>query len=482
MIILTYYYIYKYLTKGETKMRIPAELKELAQIFEKNNKELFIVGGYVRDAYLGVQSVLRDDIDLCSSVTPKELKKILAGTKFEIKNINEKVGVMAIHGKRRYEHATFRREFYESEAHTPDYVEFIKDIEEDALRRDFKINAIYFNILQGEYVDPLGGINDIKEKTITTTRAPKNVFNDDPERILRLIRFACALGLNIPEEEMFYAKQNAYKIRFISKFRLKNEFERLLTADGIYPELAYTKEAHVRAMRLLGEIDAWRHILPAVDAIKNSFVKDQKGEAIYEHILNCLKYSSPSIRLAILLHDAGKVKTMELRNNFFGAREFLENIVEKNLGINGLGYSKEVVARVVKIINGYDFNRSCLIPKKFVKRFIFENQEVIESIIEIKTIIKTENRGYEVKSNSAQILKKTYDEMLKTGTPFNRLDLAIRGDDIIKLNPKIKLENIDTLLDKILLKTALNPKKNNKEDLCVMANKLINSNPDLFLD
>lgn len=463
-------------------MKIPAELKELAQIFKNYNKDLYIVGGYVRDAYLGVQSVLRDDIDLCSSVTPKELKKILTGTKFEVKNINESVGVNAIVGKRRYEHATLRREFYESESHTPDYVEFIKDLEEDALRRDFKINAIYFNILEGEYVDPLGGIEDIKEKRITTTRAPKNVFNDDPERILRLIRFACALGLNIPEDERYYAKQNAYKIRFISKYRLKNEFERLLTADEIYPELAYTKNAHVKAMTILGEIDAWQHILPAVEAVRKSFVKDKKGEKIYDHILNCLKVASPSVRLAVLLHDCGKVKTMELRNNFFGAREFVENIVDKNLGIEGLGYSKEVVARVVRIINGYDFNRLCLASKNTVKKFIFENHEVVENIIELKTIVKTEDKGYETKSKSAQILKKTYDEMLKNRAPFHRLDLAIRGDDIIKHNPKVKIENVDTLIDKLLFKTALCPKKNNKKDLLLMANKMINSNPDLFLD
>lgn len=463
-------------------MKIPAELKELAQIFKDNKKDLYIVGGYVRDSYLGIQSVLRDDIDLCSSATPKELRKILDGTKFELKNINEKVGVMAIVGKRRYEHATFRREVYENESHTPDHVEFIKDIEEDALRRDFKINAIYFNILEGIYVDPLGGIVDLKESVISTTRAPKHVFNDDPERILRLIRFSACLGLNIPEDEMYYAKQNAYKIRFISKYRLRNEFERLLTADQVYPELMYTKDAHFKAMVLLGEIDAWRHILPAVDAIKNSHVKDKKGERIYEHILNCLKFSSPAIRLAVLLHDCGKVKTMELHSNFFGAREFVNNIVDTNLGINGLGYSREVVENVIKTINGYDFNKHCLASKNSIKKFVFENYEVIENIIEIKTVIKNEFKGYEAKNHSADILKKVYDNMVKEGAPFNRLDLAIRGDDIIKLNPHIRLDNVDTLIDKLLLKTALNPKKNNKEDLCVLANKLINSNPDIFLD
>lgn len=463
-------------------MKIPAELKELAQIFKKNNKELFIVGGYVRDSYLGVSSVLRDDIDLCSSVTPKELKKMLDGTKFEVKNINESVGVMAIMGTRRYEHATFRKEFYESESHTPDHIEFIKSLEEDADRRDFKINAIYFNIDAGEYVDPLGGIADLKERKITTTRAPKNVFNDDPERILRLVRFACALGLEIPEEEMFYAKQNAYKIRFISKYRLKNEFERLLTADGIYPELAYTKTAHERAMRLIGDLDAWKYILPGVDAVKNSKVVDKKGEPIYEHIMNCLKLASPAIRLAVLLHDCGKVKTMELRNNFFGSREFLDNIIYKNLGIEGLGYNKEVVERVIKIIKGYDFNRLGIASKNTVKKFIFENHEVVENIVELKTIIHSENKGYEAKSHSAEILRKTYDEMIKNGTPFNRLDLAVRGNDIIELNPHIRIENVDTLIDNLLLKVALDPTKNNKETLCVLANKLIKSNPDLYLD
>ena len=174
-------------------VKIPAELKELAQIFQENNKTLYIVGGYVRDSYLGVQSLLRDDIDLCSSATPRELKKILEGTKFEVKNINSSVGVMAIFGKRRFEHATFRREIYESESHMPDSIEFIKSLDEDARRRDFRINAIYYDILEGSFIDPLGGIDDLKQRKITTVKVPKIVFNDDPERILRLVRFACAL-------------------------------------------------------------------------------------------------------------------------------------------------------------------------------------------------------------------------------------------------------------------------------------------------
>lgn len=463
-------------------MKIPAELKELAEIFKENNKTLYIVGGFVRDSYLKIQSVLRDDIDLCSAATPKELKKILSGTKFEVKNINESVGVMAICGNRRYEHATFRKEIYESEKHTPDSVEFITSLEEDSKRRDFKINAIYFDILAGEYVDPLGGIRDLKDGKITTVKVPKIVFNDDPERILRLIRFSCSLGLEIPEEELFYAKQNAYKIKFISKYRLRNEFERLLSADEIYPTLLYTSNAHFRAMILLGELNIWQHIIPEMENIKKSDIVDDKDERIYEHTLNCLKNASPKIRLAVLLHDAGKLKTMELRKNFFGSHEFIKVIVEKNLGVNGLGYPKNIVERVIKTIIGYDFNRFGLASKKSVKKFIFENHDVIENIIEIKTVIKNENKSTLKTNRSARILRNVYNEMLKAGAPFDRLDLKVRGDDIIRQNPNVRLENLDTLIDNLLLKAALNPKINNKETLLVMANKMINSNRSLYLD
>ena len=463
-------------------IKISAELKELSHIFSINGKQLYIVGGYVRDSYIGINSLIRDDIDLCSSVTPKELRRMLEDTNFKVESLNESLGVMVIKGKRRYEYATFRREIYENESHTPNKVEFIKSLEEDARRRDFKINAIYYDIENASYIDPLGGIQDVKDRKVTTVKVPKIVFNDDPERILRLIRFACSLGLDIPEEEWFYAKQNAYKIRYMSKYRLKNEFEKLLTADQIYPDLLYTKDAHFRAMVLIGELGVWDEILPTMAAMQKTEVVDKKGEKIYEHILNCLKNASPTIRLAVLLHDSAKVKTLEERKTMFGSKEFVGVIVKNNLGLNGLGYSNKIIENVIKTIHGYDFNRFGFASKKTVKTFIFQNKEVIENIIEMKTIIYNETTGYGKKNKSAEILRKIYNDMLKENTPFELRDLAINGDDIIKNYPNINIENIDTLLDKILMWAALNPKKNNKKDLLLVATKLINSKRGFYIE
>ncbi|MBR3884920.1 MAG: CCA tRNA nucleotidyltransferase [Clostridia bacterium] len=463
-------------------MKISAELKELSNIFYENKKSLYIVGGYVRDSYLGIQSLIRDDIDLCSNVTPKQLRKMLEDTDFVVNPKNEKFGVMEIVGKRSYEFATFRKEIYEDESHNPSSIEFINSLEEDARRRDFKINAIYYDIHNGTFIDPLGGLEDLKDKVITTVKVPKIVFNDDPERILRLIRFACSMGLNIPEEEWFYAKQNAFKVKYMSKFRLKNEFEKLLTADQIYPELLYTKDAHFRAMLLIGELGIWKDILPGMEDIQNTEVRDKKGERIYEHVLNCIKNSSPKIRLAVLLHDSAKVKTIEEKRSMFGSKEFVNVIVEKNLGINGLGYPKNIVENVIRTVLGYDFNRFGLASKKSIKQFIFRNRPVIENIIEIKTVVYNESSGYGKKSKSAENLRNIYNQMLKENTPFELRDLKINGDDIIKNFPNINIENIDVLLESILEWAVLNPKKNNKKELLLVATKMINSKRGFYLD
>ena len=463
-------------------IKIPAELKELAQIFKDNNAVLYIVGGYVRDSWLKISSQLRDDIDLCSNVKPDKLKKILANSKFTVKNLNESLGVVAIFGKRRYEYATFRKEIYESESHTPDKVEFIGSVEEDARRRDFKINAIYFDILEETYVDPVGGIDDLRNREITTVKVPKIVFNDDPERFLRLIRFATSLGLSIPEEEMFYAKQNAYKIRFISKARLRAEFDKLLTVDTIYPDLFYTKNAHFRAMVLIGELDAWKYILPAIDEIMSTNITDFKGERIYDHILNCLRNAPPEIRLAVLLHDVGKFKSMEIQKSFLGSRDWVGVILDKNLGINGLGYPKNFVENLKKIILGYDFNNKCLATGRTIRKFIIENSEIVEDVIKVKQVVRNEGKQKNHMVLSAEILKHKYNEMKKKKIAFTVSELEVSGEDIIKEFPKIKLETINTLLHAILVKAAVQMKTNNKETLLLIAKRLINSKRDFYLE
>ena len=100
----------------------------------------------------------------------------------------------------------------------------------------------------------------------------------------------------------------------------------------------------------------------------------------------------------------------------------------------------------------------------------------------MKTVIYNETVGFGKKSKSAESLRNIYNLMLKENTPFELRDLNINGDDIIKNFPKINIENVDVLLDNLLLYAVLNPKKNNKQELLIVAKKLINSKRGFYLD
>ena len=149
------------------KLKVPEEIIDLAEIFEKNHAKLYIVGGYVRSSILGVE--YRDDIDLASAMHPEYIIQMLKNTKFNVSYKNKLTGVLAIEFNGEiFEHATFRTECYAvSGEHMPCEVEFINDIFTDASRRDFTASSIYYDISACEFIDPFNGISDIKNKITT---------------------------------------------------------------------------------------------------------------------------------------------------------------------------------------------------------------------------------------------------------------------------------------------------------------------------
>ena len=174
-------------------IEISKEIENLVKLFPC---EVYIVGGKVRNHLLKIEN---DDFDFCSKLKIDELDEILKGSKFELKFKNEKLGTAKIIcGERFYDYATFRKESYEKNGdREPVYVEFIDSIEEDYKRRDFTVNAIYYDIKNKTYCDFCNGIEDIKRRIIRTTRPAEEVLADDGLRILRMVRIACELGLKI---------------------------------------------------------------------------------------------------------------------------------------------------------------------------------------------------------------------------------------------------------------------------------------------
>lgn len=464
-------------------IRVPEELVNLAKIFKKNNEKLYLVGGYIRNQILGIPDNYNLDIDLCSSALPDKVVKMLEKTAFSVKYMNEDTGVLEIKNNLRVEHATFRKEKYAfSGVHIPNNVEYIKDIKEDAKRRDFRCNAIYYDILGEEIVDPLDGVSDVEKKLIRTTLDPKEVFKNDAERILRMIRFACTLGFNIDNETYQEAKNNAYKLKYISSTRKRDEFSEIVLADTKYNFLPDIKFAHARGVAFLADIGALEFVLPALEAIRMSGIIEDRGKPLYQHVMNVFALSAPEVRLSALLHDVGKAKAKLEYNNFHGSDEYTPVIIEKNLGQEGLCYPKKIVERVKRVVLGLDFNKRGLETAKNIRRFIASNNENIELIIKLKNAIALDKSNNKRISYTAKILQKNYDFMKASHTPMTLSELNIKGDVLIQRYPNIKLNTVGTLLEQLLLKCIDCPGKNNKTDLLKLADRIIVRHKSFYME
>lgn len=188
--------------------------EEALELLKKINNlgfEGYIVGGFPRDKYLGINN---DDIDICTNMKSEEATKY-----FKIDSITN-FGTYKINN---FEITTYRKDIYINNRYPR--VEFVKTLDEDLLRRDFVINTLCID-LNGNYVDKFGAINDIENKTIKTIKKPDISFKEDPLRIIRALRFKIDLNFLLSNDIIECIKKNINLIDNISTNRLKKEIEK----------------------------------------------------------------------------------------------------------------------------------------------------------------------------------------------------------------------------------------------------------------
>ena len=174
---------------------------EIIKKIESFNHEAYIVGGFVRDYTLGIES---KDVDICTSAKPKELLDIFDNAILP----KEKYGAVTIYYKNiRYEITTFRKEI-KYENRRPVELEYTTSFIEDIKRRDFTINSLCMNS-KGEIIDLFDGRKDINNKIIRCLGDANKKFNEDPLRILRAIRFATNLNFKLDKDVINGIKNNS---------------------------------------------------------------------------------------------------------------------------------------------------------------------------------------------------------------------------------------------------------------------------------
>jgi len=237
-------------------MNLPSDLLNISNQFKLEKFQLYVVGGSVRDA---LQNKDPKDYDLATNATPDEVISILkSNPKNKIMEIGKAFGVVVVitpEGNE-YEIATFRKDG--SAGRRPDSVEFTT-IENDVMRRDLTINALFYDIEKEEIVDYVGGITDIENNVVKAVGTASLRFSEDRLRILRAIRFAAKMGSSLDDDTEFAIK-NDNNLSGVSPERIRDEFLKAIRAAKSVPYL----------LQLIEEYDLWPQILPGVSNIQTS--------------------------------------------------------------------------------------------------------------------------------------------------------------------------------------------------------------------
>ena len=232
-----------------------AQVFDLFETYQKNS--IFVVGGAIRDALLNREIT---DIDFATSLEPKTITEILNKENIKFIDVGINHGtVTAIINERKFEITTFRNDIFTDGRHAQ--VSFSNSLEEDALRRDFTINAMYLD-KSGNLIDPTDGKKDLENRVVRFIGNPDERIKEDYLRILRYFRFLALFGDISPDAEVMKTiKANLDKLSVVSKERQWNELKSILSLTA--PNNA------ISAMSEIGLLDVYFNGIGINDAFVN---------------------------------------------------------------------------------------------------------------------------------------------------------------------------------------------------------------------
>lgn len=297
----------------------------LGELFDAAGFELSLVGGPVRDLFLGAPA---KDLDFTTNATPDETLQVVADWADTTWEIGKEYGTIGIRkGNDLLEVTTYRAEAYDPDSRKPT-VAFGTKLEDDLFRRDFTINSMALRLPSLELVDPFGGARDLEAGIIVTPGKPEDSFSDDPLRMMRAARFAARLDIDVAPEVFTAMKNMASRIEIISAERVRDELEKLICAP-----------APVRGIELLVDSGLADYVLPEIPALKLEVDEHHHHKDVFQHSLKVLEQAAAQetdedgavpgpdfvLRFAALLHDIGKPATRKFEPN--GSVSFLHHDV-----------------------------------------------------------------------------------------------------------------------------------------------------------
>ena len=452
------------------------KIKKLVKLIQESIKgtafenHVFLVGGCVRDLLLKIPC---KDVDICVDIknggmlfasymamkhqcyvasTNPVVFETYGTAKFQLYK-NEELKDIEI------ECVQTRKEQYHKESRNPDTV--YGTIQEDAKRRDLTINSLYYNISTERVHDYNNGLDDLVNKVIKTPTDPDITFNDDPLRILRVIRFSTRFGWGIEKNTWLGMVKNAHRIKIISQERISDEISKILLCEK--PSIG------IRKMYYCGIL---HRVMPDIYDTTYAFESKNPMVSTFDHTMNVVDTVQPYLenRLAALFHDVGRIITG--RRKDVNPDKFSAEVAADDLkAMKFPNYVIKTVETAIKFHRGFaPYADGVLPPDKKIRKFINLTGEDLGATVDLMNANNLYCTYGKKKRQVLDILNRI--EEMEDAEKAANVKLPINGNDIqqyfsIKPSPTIGI-----LLEAVKDAYFENPNMTKDEAFEIVENKL----------
>lgn len=365
---------------------LTSELKIIIEILQTHQKLVYIVGGAIRDFFFKLP--IKDiDFDIATNATPEEITVWMSEKGIKVKPVGGKYGtLLVIVNKKAFEVSTFRKEVFKTLGKPP-RVFFVETIEEDLDRRDFKFNAIAYNVNTQEFSDKFNGMEDIRLNRISMIGNAETRFQEDGLRIIRLARFVSKYNLTISQNIISAIERIGKDTKFRNPVSLQNEFFKMLLLpnptlglkllfnykilEAVFPDLAYLNTDRSDKSQVMKYLDRFEEIpsrTPMVRFFSLLLILAQKVQLTQEILIRIsmnLKLSKKSIQ--------SLVRVLHSWQNF--PQDLNLKMIKRWVRATGINTSEDLLPFI--FINAeISGNEGILLNQSF---FISEIQKIIQS-------------------------------------------------------------------------------------------------------
>ncbi len=423
---------------------------------------LYLCGGCVRNTLLGIPV---NDWDITGPNDPAQLAQMEAED-VQVADKAYGLGTFIIRHKFEgtwtvYEYTSFRTDNYDRKGgkHYPNAVRFTNNIDEDAARRDFTINALYADA-QGQVLDPTKrGLQDLTRRRLM--QITPETLQSDALRILRMARFAAQLGLTVQPQTLECATRYASQVHDLSAERVREELNKILMADA-----AYGSGSVMTGLSLLHRTGVLRVLIPELyegEGVRQNPVYHRYD--VLQHALHACAQSKPdlTLRWAALLHDVGKPRAFAQYGNFYEHPKIGARLAHDIL--TRLRCEAQMILQVQTLIAHHMYDLDNAARRKSVTHLILKlGVDPFRLLCDLRDA-DFDGSGMGNTAQSSEKWREVLHAMQEKKAPLSVQDLAIGGKDLMEELRIPAGPLIGTLLRDCLIYAAKKPSQNNKASL-----------------